>query len=261
MPQTGLVGRVRRARRPHLCECGCGQETKLSDRTSTKRGVVKGQPLPFIKGHNAVVLGEDLVGNTYGRLTVLRSAGRSNAGSRLWLCRCSCGIETVVHSGALTQGHTKSCGCLRHESRNTRHGMAREQGEGKHPVWLAWASMNQRCYDVHATNYKDYGGRGIKVCRRWVVFENFRDDMLPTWFSGGTLERDDNEGDYSPQNCRWATKKEQARNRRSTRWVEVFGERMSLAEAVERFGVVKYGIVLQRIDRNGWSIEDALTIP
>ena len=259
MQLTESVGRVRRTRRPHLCKCGCGQVTKLSDRTSTERGVVKGQPLAFIKGHNAVVSGEDLTGQAYGRLTVLRSAGRSNVGARLWLCLCSCGVESVVHGSSLTQGHTKSCGCLKYESRNTRHGMARDGRE--HPVWLVWASMRQRCLDQSATNYKDYGGRGIKICRRWLTFENFRDDMLPSWFSGGTLEREDNEGDYSPKNCKWATKKEQARNRRTTAWVEVFGERMSFAEAVEKFGVVKYGIARQRIFRNGWSIEDALTTP
>ncbi len=255
MQLTESVGRVRRTRRPHLCKCGCGQVTKLSDRTSTERGVVKGQPLAFIKGHNAVVSGEDLTGQAYGRLIVLRSAGRSNVGARLWLCLCSCGVESVVHGSSLTQGHTKSCGCLKHESRNTRHGM-----HGT-PVWLAWWGMVQRCSCASTSNYKDYGGRGIKICRRWLTFENFRDDMLPSWFSGGTLEREDNEGDYSPKNCKWATKKEQARNRRTTAWVEVFGERMSFAEAVEKFGVVKYGVARQRIFRNGWSIEAALTTP
>lgn len=255
MQLTESVGRVRRTRKPKLCECGCGQVTKLSDRTSTKRGVVKGKPLAFIKGHNAAVLAFDLSGEVYGRLTVLREVERSNAGSRMWLCLCTCGVETVVHSGALTQGHTKSCGCLKYESRNKRHGMSYS------PVWFAWWGMLQRCSCTTASNYKDYGGRGITVCKRWQVFENFRDDMLPTWFSGGTLEREDNEGNYSPQNCKWATKKEQARNRRTTNWVEVFGERLSFAEAVEKYGVVKYGIARQRIYRNGWNIEDALTTP
>ena len=139
--------------------------------------------------------------------------------------------------------------------------MSGRSSQQRHPAYEAWVSMRQRCLDPQATNYKDYGGRGIKICSRWRTFENFRDDMLPSWFSGGTLEREDNEGDYTPSNCKWATKKEQARNRRTTAWVEVFGERMSFAEAVEKFGVVKYGIARQRIFRNGWSIEDALTTP
>ena len=131
----------------------------------------------------------------------------------------------------------------------------------KHPVWLAWCSMIQRCYDVNADNYAFYGGRGIDVCARWQGFEKFRDDMLDSWFAGGTLERVNNEEGYSPSNCRWATKKEQARNRRTTAWVEVFGERMSFAEAVERYGVVGYGSVRQRIYRDGWGLEAALTTP
>lgn len=259
MPQQELhAPRVRRTRRIYLCECGCGEPTPLSDRTWAKYGMVKGQPLRFIKGHNGVRNGVDLAGQRFGRLKVSGLAGRSAAGNRLWSCLCDCGTTTEVHASSLVAGRTASCGCLKHESRNVRHGMCRETPE-KHPVWLAWVGMRQRCTDPHATNYKDYGGRGISVCRRWGVFENFRDDMLPTWFSTGTLERKKNDGNYNPANCRWASKKEQARNRRSTAWVEVFGERMSFAEAVEKFGVVSYGVARQRIQRGGWSVEDALT--
>lgn len=261
MQLTGSVGRVRRTRRTHLCECGCGQETALADRTWARYGMVKGKPLRFVKGHNGVLNGEDLAGRVFGRLTVLREASRGTSGNRRWLCLCSCGVEAVVHAGALSQGHTQSCGCLRHDGLNSRHGMAGRKDSHRHPIYEVWVSMRQRCIDVNATNYKDYGGRGISIATRWSIFENFRDDMLPSWFSGGTLERIDNEGDYTPVNCKWATKKEQARNRRTTAWVEVFGERMSFAEAVERFGVVKYGIARQRIHRHGWSIEAALTTP
>lgn len=260
MQSIELVGRVRRVRKKrHLCECGCGSETALADRTWARYGMVKGEPLRFVKGHNGKGNGADLSGKVFGRLTVTALQGVSSGKHRLWSCTCSCGRETIVHASALTSGHTKSCGCLREDGNNRRHGMSSRGRE--HPVWLAWVGMLQRCTDTNATNYKDYGGRGIKVCHRWCTFENFRDDMLPSWFSGGTLEREDNEGDYTPKNCKWATKKEQARNRRTTTWVEVFGERMSFAEAVERFGVVKYGIARQRVYGNGWSIEDALVTP
>lgn len=259
MPLIESVGRVRRTRRLHLCECGCGQETALSSRTWARYGMVTGKPLRFVKGHNSAAKGHDLAGRTYGRLTAVRLAGRSSRGARLWLCICSCGAESVVYASALTKGHTQSCGCLRHDGLNARHGMTK--GDTPHPIWSVWASMTQRCTDTGATGYKNYGGRGIRVCRRWSTFENFRDDMLPTWSPGLTLEREDNEGNYSPKNCKWATKKEQARNRRSTRWVEVFGERLSLAEAVERFSVVRYGTVLSRIDKGKWGIEEALTTP
>lgn len=252
---TGPARHVRRTRQ-HLCECGCGLPTKVSDRTWAKYGMVKGKPLRFLKGHNGVTNGEDLTGRIYGRLFVVSLSGRSSGGGRLWLCKCSCEKMATVHASALVGGHTRSCGCLKHEGYNARHGMAREGN--KHSVWLAWASMVQRCTDQHATNYKDYGGRGIRVCSRWRTFEKFRDDMLPTWGLGATLERKDNDSDYTPDNCRWATKKEQARNRRTTNWVEVFGERVSLAEAVEKYGVVGYGTARQRIYRDGWSVEDAL---
>ena len=251
----GHVLRVRRSR-PHLCECGCGLPTKMSDRTWAKYGMVKGRPLRFLKGHNGHENAIDLTGAKFGRLTVKRLEGRSASGVRLWRCGCTCGEETVVHAGALTTGHTRSCGCLKNEGYNARHGMARDVG--RHPVWAAWHGMVQRCTCTSATNYKDYGGRGISVCERWSTFEHFRDDMLSSWFVGGTLERKDNGGNYTPDNCRWATKKEQARNRRTTNWVEVFGETISLAEAVERYGVVGYGTVRQRIYRDGWGAEDAL---
>ena len=258
---TEYAGPPRRiSRNVTLCACGCGRRTELSDRTSTTRGVVKGQPLKFIKGHNTVLSGIDLSGAKFGKLLVVGPAGRSRAGVKLWHCLCDCGEETVAHGSALTGGHTKSCGCLRHEGPGARHGMCRGSYP-RHPVWVAWSSMVQRCTDENATNYSFYGGRGISVCDRWRKFENFRDDMLPSWFSTGTLERVDNDGGYGPGNCRWATKKEQARNRRSTRWVTVFGETLSLMEAVEKYGVVKYGIVRQRVERNGWSLEDALTTP
>lgn len=118
--------------------------------------------------------------------------------------------------------------------------------------------MNTRCNNERSRSYKDYGGRGIKVCERWCKFENFFSDMGKRPSQKHSLDRIDNDGDYEPGNCRWATLKEQRRNRSDTRWVTVHGRQMSLAEAVETLGL-NYSRVLARL-RLGWSDERALEL-
>lgn len=127
-------------------------------------------------------------------------------------------------------------------------------------TYIAYCDMINRCYTPTASPYPYYGGRGIKVCAKWRGnFQAFLDDMGEKPSRDYTLERIDCNGDYEPCNCRWATKKEQARNRRSTRWVTVRGERMSLAEAIERFSTEEFPVVWSRLSRK-WPIEQALGI-
>ncbi len=154
-----------------------------------------------------------LVGKKFARWTVLEEYGKYN-GQFVWLCECKCGkIKTVV-GGNLRNGRSQSCGCLQRELQSEQ---SRTHGMYKHPVYFVWDNMKRRCNNSNNPQYKNYGARGIKVCERWLKFENFRDDMFPTYHRGLSIERIDNDGDYVLENCRWASNAEQIQNSRKAR--------------------------------------------
>lgn len=152
----------------------------------------------------------DLTGQKFNKLAVIERAGSDTAGAT-WRCLCDCGKESVVSAGKLKSGHTKSCGCHRDEmigKTHRTHGMA-----NKSTTYRTWKEMRQRCNNPNATQYKWYGQRGITICPSWAEYQNFLADMGERP-SGKTLDRINPDGNYSPENCRWATAKEQAESNR-----------------------------------------------
>ena len=169
----------------------------------------------------SIVLGlriKNLTGKRFDRLEVIRCAGKNKHGRSLWECICDCGVKKTIAGNALQKGNTRSCGCLQNEvnhSRFLRHGM---KGTAE---YRAWRNMKTRCLNLNATNYSYYGERGIIICDRWRGedgFANFHSDMGPKPSSRHSLDRKDNAGPYSPDNCQWATMKTQCANRRKRRW-------------------------------------------
>ena len=156
----------------------------------------------------------DLSGESFGRLRVLARVENGPDGRARWLCVCNCGLQTIVLGKCLRSRHTTSCGCRKNDR---VHGHL--VGHRASPTYFSWQTMIQRCKNQKAPNYSYYGGRSIKVCGRWLSFENFLTDMgvRP---EGLTLDRIDSDGDYEPGNCRWASWKEQMANRRMGRRVK-----------------------------------------
>jgi len=187
----------------------------------------------------------DLAGQRFGRLKAIEICGRDSRQLVVWFCSCDCGKSAMVTSHNLRTGNTKSCGCLVLDENSTTHGMSYS---AEHETW---SGMKARCSNKANKRYALYGGRGIAVCDRWLSsFENFFADMGPRPSSKYTLDRID-------PNADWKT---QQNNRRNNRIIEFKGEKLTAPQWGARVGIRSLTI-LQRIDRDGWSIEKAITTP
>lgn len=188
----------------------------------------------------------DVSGGRFGMWTVLRQ-DRSR-GRLEWLCRCDCGTERLIGGFRLVDPNgTRSCGCQARKdliATLTKHGMADT------PIHRVWSGMRKRCRDPKCAIWPYYGGRGITVCERWQTFANFYEDVGSSWAPGLTLERIDNDGNYEPGNVRWATRAEQARNRRSNVYIDTPAGRLTITDAATTFGIDR--LVLRYRVKKGW---------
>lgn len=198
---------------------------------------------------------KNCIGDRFGRLVIVGPAGVRKEKTR-WQCRCDCGVVVVVTQCNLRGGNTKSCGCFRREVKRT-HGATTNRK--RTAAYRVWGNMIQRCTNAKTAGFPDYGGRGIAVCKRWRnSFEAFLADMgQPP--KGMTLDRKNNDGPYSPGNCRWATHKEQSRNQRRNRLVSWRGQTQCVSAWAEECGI-SVKVLAGRLE-DGWPVEAALTVP
>lgn len=196
------------------------------------------------------------IGMKFNRLTVVEKAEKGIYGHPRWACRCDCGSPLTAKQGDIVAGRVKSCGCLARDlkiERNTRHGMFGT------PEYNAWNKMMGRCLNEKDTSFPRYGGRGITICAKWRNFVGFFEDMGLRPSPEYSLDRINNDGNYEPGNCRWATRSQQGRNRSTTRYVIFDGITKPLPDWCDLLGV-GYDIVLQRMQK-GYSFVDAVTTP
>ena len=199
------------------------------------------------------------------RLTVVREYGKDKYGSWLWESKCSCGSEKIViaHIKDLKSGNTKSCGCLNKErikQSRTKH------GDSNSRLYRVWIKILSRVNNPKDKNYNDYGGRGIVVCNEWLDYSSFREWAISTGYNYDapqgqyTIERIDVNGNYCPENCRWATQLEQANNKRNSAFLSFNGETHTIAEW-SRILNMPSGAIENRIANLHWDVEKALTTP
>ena len=198
---------------------------------------------------------KDLAGQKFGKLTALYQLHNNHTRHTYWLCTCDCGNLVEIRSSHLRSGNTKSCGCL-------RNAIITKHGKHNTRLYRIWAAMKRRCYNKSQSDYKNYGARSIKICdewRRdfkafynWAIDNNYQDNL--------TIDRIDVNGNYEPSNCRWSTIKQQANNRRTTKYITYQGETKSLSEWCELFNL-KYHTIKYRLNELKWPIEKALFTP
>lgn len=199
----------------------------------------------------------DLTGQQFGRLTVIERA--ANKGKQvMWKCRCECGQEIVTRGDNLTSGATKSCGCYNRSQSSKAH---TKHGEHNTRLNRIWRKMKNRCTNPSNTSYKNYGGRGITVCQEWAdSFETFRDWAMANGYRDAlTIDREDVNGPYSPENCRWITNQKQQNNRRDNHYITFNGETRTITEWARLYNLSENALV-HRIQR-GWDVEKAFTTP
>lgn len=220
------------------CKCDCG---------GTK--AVRGTTLTAGKARSCGCLSEEyrkkgstkvnIVGQRFERLVVISETDeRTKCGEVKYLCKCDCGNTKVIIGTSLRNGNTRSCGCLISEGTSER---AKTHGMSKTRIYKIWAGMHDRCYNPNRKEYESYGGRGIQVCDEWKDnFQAFYDWSMENGYSDDlSIDRENNEGNYEPSNCRWTTRKVQSDNTRQTVHITVNGDTKNIGEWAETIGVAR----------------------
>lgn len=235
-----------------LCKCDCGNEIVVQG-LNLKNGHIKSCGC-YRKEFSSKKI-DDLTGKRFGKLVVLERADNTispcGQPQTQWKCRCDCGNVIAVRAQLLKSGKTKSCGCNISTQKRLSHTR----------LYHIWQKMISRCQNINDQAYERYGGRGIKVCHEWQGengFQNFYEWSMKNGYAKNlTIDRKDNNKGYSPDNCRWATMKEQQNNRRNNNLLDLDGERHTIAEWSEITGI-NAATIRSRLKR-GWSIKDTLT--
>ena len=200
-----------------------------------------------------------MIGLRFERLVVVKETQKTKDGHKKWLCVCDCGNQTIVDGRDLRRGKTRSCGCLLHEySKNQKNNF--KHGDNHIRLYKIWVNMRDRCNRKKNKNYKNYGGRGIHVCKEWEDYIMFKKWALNHNYNDNlTIDRINVNGDYSPENCRWITIQEQANNKRNNKKITYNGETHTIAEWSKIKGYSK-GLISSRLSK-GWEVEKAIETP
>lgn len=197
---------------------------------------------------------KDLTGQTFGRLTVIALAHKHKR--YYWLCQCICGNEKIVAGNNLGR-RVRSCGCLQQEARYINTFTHGESNDIEHKLW---DGIKQRCYNKDNPNYRNYGERGIVMSDDWRDnYMNFKKDMGNKPYPEATIERKDNNKNYSKDNCMWATRKQQCNNTRVNRFISINGKILTIAQLSEKYNI-NYPKLYYRLIISGWPIEKALEL-
>lgn len=197
---------------------------------------------------------KDMTGQKFHRLTILSRVENDKHGNAVWLCRCDCGVEKTVMGAPIRSGKTTSCGCTNREIVRAQ----KTHGASGTKNYKAWFGMLQRCGNPNHAKWHRYGARGISVCDRWKSYENFLEDMGERP-EGMTLDRENNDGNYEPGNCRWASQMTQGNNRGNNRIFEIDGKNLTLSEASRAYGIHK-DVARSRLS-SGWGVDEAFKTP
>lgn len=254
-----FLGMVRdsqnRTHSKYLCKCDCGNFTEVRAGNLRNGGVKSCGCIRKDIEHKY----NDLSGKRFGRWTVIERVYQEGMTGTLFKCECDCGNTGVVSSSTLLKGKSKSCGCYQKiydAESNKTHGMSGTR------IWRIWSCMKARCNNEKDTTYQYYGARGIKVCDDWNnSFESFHEWSVDNGYNENlTLDRIDVDGNYEPENCRWITMKEQGSNRRNNVLYELNGQKKTLPQWGEEYGI-DYRKVYRRMYYSKWDLEKALTTP